>query len=587
MGSEVKAVAAAAEVAMHKPSGLAWLTQPDMIFRIGLLLVLALYLRTLAFDFVYDDLFIPVNPWLLSWHGIIDAFKSDLFGASGTVGSSYYRPLSSVIGLVVMRLTPGTPGWFHFSGLATQVIFCALCYWFSRLFFEDDLLAAVTTVLFVLHPTKVETIAWIGSSECDTEAAVYLFAAMGCYLQWWKSRKPAWAAGSIGLFALAMFTKETMLVVPVLLALHYWLRRSDSERAGGWITLFGGYAVIVAGYLLARHAVLKPLPAGSIAIAPSFTAVNVWTMPQTFWWYIQHLLYPVGLAILYDFRPVIHPDFWSFELPLIAAIALVGILAFAWARTRSWRLVFLGAWFVLLIGPPLALAPLVTVHDRYLHLPSYSFCALVAWAGVWTVRNRPQWRWVALSGMLAIVAAWSVGTWHESGYWDNNLGLWQRAVQVAPHNINARVELARLYAVEDPARGIRELDAGLRAVPGSPGLWRTRGLLLFNNGRYDEAEASLRRSLDESARFDNDPSEPADVRYGRATASFVIGEIEMMARNPSGADPWLRAAIGILPNNPDYLRVMVANLRKQGRNTEAETYQKQVDAIIARTRMKK
>ena len=560
---------------------------PDMLFRAGVLLLIALYLRTLTFDFVYDDLLIPLNPWIQSWHGVIDAFRSDIWGFNAQNATSYYRPLPAALGVVIARLSAPTPGWFHLSALLIEIALCAACYWCGKLLLEDEWLAALTTVLFILHPTKVETVAWIGSSECDGQAAVYLFTSFACYLKWWSHRKWTWAAGSIVFVALAVFTKETMVLAPLLFAIHYVLRWRDSRSHRSAFAVVSGYAVAVLAYMLARHAVLKPLSGENISVQAKFGLVNVWTAPSVCWWYLRHFLWPVGLGILYDFHPVAQPGLREFALPLLVMIVLLLALGWAWKRSGSWRVPFLAAWFGLLIGAPVALAPGVTVHDRYLQLPAYALCAGVAWLLLGAIRRQTPLRGVGMALALALVAFWSIATWHESGFWDNSLNLWQRAVEVAPHSVNARVELARLVGDQQPDEAVRILDGGLQLVPDSPGLWRARGLTLFNAGEYEEARTSLMRSLEASERFHTIPGrEPADVKYGRATAAFFIGQIDMVEGKPQAADAWLRMATSIAPNNLEFARTMVRNLHLQGREAEAKAYQDAVDRMVAHTTMR-
>jgi hypothetical protein len=561
-----------------------WFLQPNLLARLGVVLIFALYARTIAFDFVYDDFSIPISPLLQSWHGLIDAFKMDVFGTAEAAGSAYYRPMSSVLTIVIARLTSVIPAWFHLGAILIALAVFLLCYLCGRLLFDDDLLAALAALLFALHPTKVETVAWISSSTCDGQSAIYFFMVLLCYLYWRETRKPTWVVLSAGFFAAALFTKETMIVLPFLVALHFWLG-TRGARLRTIAGLMVPYAVAGAFYAAVRYAVLRPLPKSSIAIQPIFTLVNVWSAPLALWWYVKRLLYPFGMSILYDSIVVQRPSYRSFVLPLLASFALVAAVVFAWRRTRSWFVPFFAAWFVLILGPPLALSPRVTIHDRYLQLAAYPFCVLLAYAILKVAQSNPRWRKPAVIAAITIIIFWGFGTWHESEYWRDNLTLWKRAVQVAPRNINARVELARLYSEKEFPEAIRVLDDGLRIVPDSPGLWRSRGLLLFNAGDLDNARASLLRAMDVSSRFAADPqSEPVDVKFGRATCAFYLGEIDMLQGNSSAADRWLRIAIGIQPDDLDYQRVMVANLRKQVLNEQADEHQKIVDELQRRLR---
>jgi len=100
-----------------------------------------------------------------------------------------------------------------------------------------------------------------------------------------------------------------------------------------------------------------------------------------------------------------------------------------------------------------------------------------------------------------------------------------------------------------------------------------RGSLQFNNGQLDEARLSFLHALEASKRFEGNPDEPPDVKYGRATAAFFLGEIEELKGNLTAADGWLRMALAIKPTDPDFRRVMAANLRKLGREQEAANYE--------------
>ena len=574
---------------VHRPAGASeWLLQPNNIFRVGMLLLLCLYLRTITFDFVYDDLLIPLSPWIQSWHGVLDSFHSEVFGNGGSAQTSYYRPLAGALTVVVARLTAVSPSWFHLVSIVVDLGIYVLAFLFGCLFFEDETVAAFTALLYAVHPVRVETTAWIGSALCDGQAAIYFFASLICYLQWWKRRTPPWIATSVVLFLAAIFTKETMIVLPVLVAIHCLSHSEAGKRLRNTSRLMLPYAFSAALYLAARHAVLKPIAGSTNVVQAQFTIVNAWSAPLAFWWYVKRLVFPSGLSILYDSIVVRQPSLLRFVLPLIAAALLLILGIWAWYRNRSWRFVFLAAWFVLTLGPPIAFSPEVTVHDRYLQLAVYPFCALLV-VGILAVgRHRSNWRWVSAFALMLVAAAWSLSTWHESGFWDNSVSLWRRAVQIAPHNINARVELARLYAANNVPEAIRELDDGLRFSPNSPGLWRTRGLFLFNAGDYDQARTSLQKALDVSALYGTDPAGvPADVKFGKATAAFYLGQIEMVRGDAKAADPWLRMATAIDPDNLDYQRGMVANLRKEGLNDEADRQQKVVDQLILATTNKK
>ncbi|HEY3930258.1 MAG TPA: hypothetical protein VGL89_17935 [Candidatus Koribacter sp.] len=559
---------------------------PGLLLRFGLLLIFCLYLRDLRFEFVYDDLMIPISPYNQSWHSVLQTFTNDVFSAMGE-RTTYYRPIATALGASIALLTPGTSAWFHLAAILIHIALCVICFYFTRLLWNDDRFALLTTMLFALHPTKVECVAWVGSSLCDAQAAIYFFLVLTFYLHWFASRRAAWLCASCAIFLFAIFTKETMIVLPVLVAVHWVLNTAPGRRLGGMLALLSPYIAITGFYLFVRHLFVKPLPEASNAIHASFNLSNIYSAPSAFFWYVQRLFYPHDLAILYDWKAIERPDFFAFILPLIGGLAFIALIFLAWRQTCSWKLLFFAAWFILTLGPVIALAPSVTVHDRYLELASYPFCALIAAA---ILRFANSFRRGAIVFAFLLLAAYSVSTFHEASYWHDSFSLWGRAVQVAPRNVIARSELARLYAVSNPpnyAKSVAILDDGLRLLPDSPGLWRTRGLFLFNAGDYNGSSLSLHRSLVAADDYLHaHGSEPPDVHYGRATAEFFLGQIELVKGNAAAADTWLRKATRIEPDNVNFQQGMITALRKQGKTEEADQHEKIIRDLVERSTMK-
>ena len=81
-----------------------------------------------------------------------------------------------------------------------------LAYVFGRHLFGDERLALLTAVLFGLHPSKVESVAWIGSSNVDGLGAVFFFASLITFFKWrenaglaagWRRRSCAVCGGDV------------------------------------------------------------------------------------------------------------------------------------------------------------------------------------------------------------------------------------------------------------------------------------------------------------------------------------------------------------------------------------------------------
>jgi 4-amino-4-deoxy-L-arabinose transferase-like glycosyltransferase len=198
-----------------------WLT------RLALILIFALYVRAIGFAPVYDDNLI--TPWN-SWRDVPKFFTHDIFGYGGSAHSVYYRPLAMTWGFMLAHCTGGAPGWLHLGAILVHLAVVVLAYAFGRRLFGDWRLALLTAVLFGLHPSKVESVAWIGSSTVDGLAALFFFASLIAFLKWRETLSSRWMIASVALFAGAMFTKETMVFIPILIAVYLWLMPPAAGR---------------------------------------------------------------------------------------------------------------------------------------------------------------------------------------------------------------------------------------------------------------------------------------------------------------------------------------------------------------------
>lgn len=557
--SEKSAPASAVET-----RGSGWLARnlhnPRIGLRLGFLLLTALYLRTISYGFVYDDLGIVFIQWK-GWKALGSLFFHDIFATAQGAGSSYYRPLASLWAVVLFHWTGGRTGWFHLVAVVTHLFVFYLAYLLGRYLFRSEWMALLTALLFCLHPSKVEAVAWIGSSGCDGMGAIFFFASLICYFKWREVRVTGWLIGSVVFYAGCVFTKETLAVLPGLVAAHFWFTASEKNRVRKSLFLMVPYTVVLAGYFAMRHIALNPhVAAGVVAppfLKPSFTATNLWSAPLAFWWYVKHLLWPTGLSVMYDSIIVTKPTLINFALPAFGLLLATAVGSWLWWRHRSPETNFTAIFFLLTIAPYVVLAPMAQEHDRYLHLVSYPFAALIAWLLLKPGRAPANVRYCI--GVL-IVVLWAASSWHETGFWADNLSLWQRANVIAPNEVRPKYVLADEYTlVGDKAAAARTIDEGLQLHPDSPYLLFSRAVIVQNNGDLPGAGAEFEKAF------------AADkVGNLKPISAMKIGEIAMKQQNYAEAERWYRTAVTLASETPGYHAALAKALRAEGREAEAQ-----------------
>jgi tetratricopeptide (TPR) repeat protein len=535
------------------------------LIRLAALLLMGLYLRAVGFAPVYDDN--VINPWD-SWSDLPKFFTHDIFGTDGTAHSVYYRPLAMTWGFLILKFSGGAPGWFHLSAILLHLTVVALAYVFGRQLFRDDRLAMLTALLFGLHPSKVESVAWIGSSCVDGLGAVFFFGSLIMFLKWSESKSGRFLSASVLLFACAMFTKETMVFVPILIAVYLWLTLPHAGRVSRILRTLLPYGIVWVVYMVIRHQIIKPPSAGAEYMHPTFTLNNLWTAPYSIWWYIRHLALPWGLSVEYANNVLVSPKLLGFVLPGIGLLVLFAGAVWLWSRRRSPVAAFLMFWFVLTLAPPVILAPMVSEHDRYLYIPAYAFCALIAWVILYFGKLPSSARLIIA---LGVVLLWSGLTWHEMGYWDCEKTLWSRVLEIAPSQSKARLMLASIYKDEDNVpKALSILDDGLRYNQSSLKLLMAQADIFSYNKQNDDARASYLKIMEITEPAAGEPVDAGLKTRLRAAAAYRLAEMDISANNFVEAERYIRTALSLDANGVGYHAVLSKVLLGEGHADEAK-----------------
>jgi 4-amino-4-deoxy-L-arabinose transferase-like glycosyltransferase len=535
-----------------------WLT------RLAMILIFALYFRAIGFAPVYDDN--VISPWT-SWHDVPNFFTHDIFGYNGSAHSVYYRPLAMTWGFALSFCTGGAPGWLHLGAILLHLAVVVLAYFFGRHLFGDWRLALLTAVLFGLHPSKVESVAWIGSSTVDGLAAVFFFGSLIAFLKWRESGAGRWMVASVALFTGAMFTKETMVIIPILITVYLWLMPPNAGRVRRIVRTLAPYSVVWIVYMTIRHAVIKPAGTGAEYIHPTFTLVNLWTAPSSIWWYLRHLVLPWGLSVEYTGTLIEGPTLYGFILPAAGIAGLLAAAWWLWRRRRSPVAAFLVVWFAVTLAPPVIVAPMVLQHDRYLYIPAYAFCALLAW-GILRLGNLPAGARMAVA--MGVVLLWSGLTWHEMGYWDSDMTLWSRVLQISPNHTKAQLQLAFLYReAGDTPRALSMLSDGLRERPKSANLWLARASMLYSDQQWDEARAAFLKVMQLTEPVQGQAVEPGPPTRLRAAAAYQLALMAIAAKDFPQAERYARTALSLRPDGVGYHEALAESLSGEGRLSEA------------------
>jgi protein O-mannosyl-transferase len=190
--------------------------------RWGLLFVLfatfLVYANTLTHQFVWDD-----QQFIFDWQtpklglsGIIPMFLGDTPMGHENV----YRPLRGIYYLISIISWKPIPFLYHFQAIVIHLAGTLAAYLIIRKLLHREVAALIGALVFGLHPLHVESVTWVTSSF-DTLGQVIALYAFYTYLRWTQAATKTWRFLSLLLTAMAIFSHETAVMLPVYMLLHH------------------------------------------------------------------------------------------------------------------------------------------------------------------------------------------------------------------------------------------------------------------------------------------------------------------------------------------------------------------------------
>ncbi|HXX24607.1 MAG TPA: tetratricopeptide repeat protein [Terriglobia bacterium] len=522
------------------------------------------YLNALRNGFVADDeTQVLQNPYIRNIHYLAKIFTSQ---AASYVPQmpNFYRPLMNVGYLLCYQVFGPRAFGFHLVNVVLHVIVVCAVFLLTKRMFQSRDLALMATALFAIHPVHSEAVAWIAASP-DLELSLFYLLAFWFFLAGARpggrfSYGTQLAMG--GSFVLALLSKEQAVTLPVLATVYEHFYRADRKetRPTGMVMRYALLWLLAVAYLLFRVRVLGALSSG--------IRVHHLTWYQTFLsalallgQYFWKLLWPVNLRL---FCPFHRPSGLFDPAVITGAGALTVCCALFFYLWRHSRLLSFGLlWMLVTLAPVLNARwmPIFAFAERYLYLPSVSFCWLLGWGFL-------RWRAVApargaigrralATAFGVLVVACALRTITQNRDWQNNLTLYASTLAACPDAFYVRRDLGTTYWEMGNAEfAEREWREALTVAPQDPLTLVRLGALDLKNQHYSEAVEFFKEAL--------------EVDPGNPDAHLYLGVTYMQTHSLALAESELRTAVSLFPLNSNARNALGMLYVGEGRAAEAE-----------------
>ena len=468
----------------------AWRLDARASFLCGAAALLAgfVYLNALHNPFIYDD-----------YHTVVaNASLQDVANLRAIILHDITRPLVNFSYAIDHALWGGRPMGFHVTNVLLHMLNVILLFGLAMRLTQDRLVAFAAAALFGVHPMMTEAVGYI-SGRSELLCATWFLLGVLSGLRWMNGDGGQWAVLTVGLWGVALATKETAAMFPfVLVACDWWtVAGRAAERRRRFLTLHLPLMATAALAGIGRLIILRVEYPGTVSFHWRYALLELDVVRRYLWL----LMNPVGQTLFHEVTAIRG----LFDPRALLAVAAAGLLlALAWRLRRVERIASLGiVWFLLLLIPSAALAVLDQGEPMAEHRVYLASCGafLAAGAGIgrlgaWLARGHARIMWLGGAVLAMLLAAFSAETVLRNAVWSDPVTLWRESVDLAPVHFRPRLLLGE--ALQDAGRrdeAVEQYKIGIRLRPTELTGYIKLGLCLAELGRLGEARQSLREAV--------------------------------------------------------------------------------------------
>jgi tetratricopeptide (TPR) repeat protein len=484
-------------------------------------LVLVAFWNVIHAEFqIYDDWdYVLTNDVVrqgLSWNGILWAFKK--FHASN------WHPLTWISHMLDVSIYGLKPMGHHLTNLVLHASNTVLVFLLLNRMTASIWRSAIVAALFALHPTHVESVAWVAERK-DVLSTFFGLLCLIAYSSYARSQssilhprsataipldsRPSplafltapryWLA--VAFFALGLMSKPMLVTWPfVMLLLDIWplnrlnlstIRNQLSTLRSLLVEKIPFFALTVASCVLTFFAQKAGGAVQTMDQLPLL--VRVGNASVSYMRYIGKTFWPVDLSIFYPY-----PDAWP---PLLVGLSVLSLLVLVavgiWQiRTRPYIAVGL-FWFIGTLVPVIGIVQVgsQSMADRYQYIPQIGLFMGLVW-GVATLAVRRELRNIVVGMSVVCVAGCLAMTRQRVEDWQDSERLFTQALRVTKSNFVAHNNLGlHRLNVKKYDEAINSFNAALAVKPGYAATHNNLALAYMAVGRVDDALKSFEDAL--------------------------------------------------------------------------------------------
>lgn len=489
-----------------------------------------LYAKALSFDFTHlDDKQLIVDNFSFIGN-VSNAFNAFQYKAFPDSIIPYYRPILTLSLMLDAQFGGQAPLVYHLTNVMMHIAVVCLLYTLLLMLGHRKGASFFFAVLFTVHPVLAETVAWVPGRN-DLLLAVFCLLAFMSFLKYLDGAELTYLIAHTVFFALALFTKESAVVLVPLFILYTYTKKRERFNLKGLLPAAIVWFVIGAVWFLMRQAALSgtlrtPLDGMAMALVTSLPALIQ---------FIGKAVIPAGLSVF----PTIRDTAFIYGIMAIIMIAA----AFRFSRHTDKKLAAFGLlWFlsfllISFIRPTHKVVLDFQEHRIYVAMIGFMIMLLEIDA----LKDIDLTKRKTIVACVLLVTVFSAISFAYTENFRDRRAYWDNAVRTSPSSSFVHLRVGFIYHLDGMLdKAEEEYDKSIAIDTTTPMAHLKRGLLYMDKGMYDKAENEFRKEIEVYPPSDN--------------AYLSLGVVYYKKGRSAEAEELWKKTLEINPNNIDAIK---------------------------------
>ena len=483
-----------------------------------------LYIQTIKFGFTgFDDEMIISNNinFLKDFSNAHHAFLTDAFIDKS---SSFYRPLQSFSYMLNIKLSGGNNPWmYHLSNVLLLGFVACLLFLFLKKFLIPSKLALLSTLIYVTHPLFVSSVAWIPALG---ELQLMLFSLLSFlfFIEFIKNGKLKYLIFNWIVFTMALFSKETAVLLPFLFVIYYLTFSSHKHFEKKYILMILLYSIsgIFWLWLRSKSIGVDSIQGDTFGLIPFIS--NLQVIPES----LANFFTPYSIA------PI--PEYSILKTFIGLVIILIIIILFFKKSERSKKeKIFCISWFLILMFPPMLYKQVwidYLNHRFFIPLIGILLFGLFVFPKKWIEKSETLISWICIAFIIFLISI----TFIKSRSYTDPMTYFNSAIIQNPNSSIAYYNRGYNKSSKNDYQGA--IDDYSKAIT----IYPEYAEAYNNRGNMKNVMSDIEGAID-------DYNKAIAINPSYEQAYYNRGVVKLNINNNSGAIEDFSKAITINPNN--------------------------------------